>query len=150
MVLSQRCGSPCFLVGPCSFVQYSAGLSVPDGAARARRGTIAAGPFLNCTVDQLTDPDGTARIVVAGELDLAAVPTLRGVRDALRRQGRSTILDLRGLTFMDSSGLRVLIEAGTQHEAGWGVRLLLPEAGPVRRLIAIAGVEHALPPPPVS
>jgi anti-sigma B factor antagonist len=105
---------------------------------------------LDCTVDQLTDPDGTARIVVVGEFDLAAAPTLRGVRDALRREGRSTILDLRGLTFMDSSGLRVLIEAGRQCEAGWGVRLLLPDGGPVRRLIAIAGVEHALPPPPAS
>jgi anti-sigma B factor antagonist len=103
---------------------------------------------VHCTVEQLTDPDGTARVVVQGELDLAATPMLRDALDGLRREARSTVLDLRELTFMDSSGLRVLLEAGQHRAAGWGVSLLLPAGGPVRRLIAISGVEEALPPPP--
>jgi anti-sigma B factor antagonist len=103
---------------------------------------------VHCTVEQLTDPDGTARVVVQGELDLAAAPMLRDALDGLRRDARSTVLDLRGLTFMDSSGLRVLLEAGRHREAGWGVTLLLPAGGPVWRVIAISGVEEALPPPP--
>jgi anti-sigma B factor antagonist len=73
---------------------------------------------------------------------------LSGALGSLRRDGRSTILDLRALTFMDSSGLRVLLEAGRERETGWGVSLLLPPGGPVRRLIDISGVEDALPPPP--
>jgi anti-sigma B factor antagonist len=104
---------------------------------------------VHCTVEQLTDPDGTARLVVDGELDLAAVPALRGALTALRRDGRSTILDLRRVTFMDSSGLRVLIEAGSQRAAGWGVSLVLPDDGPVRRVIELSGVERALPPRPL-
>jgi anti-sigma B factor antagonist len=103
---------------------------------------------VHCTVEQLTDPDGTARVVVQGELDLAAAPTLRHALSSLRREARSTILDLREVTFMDSSGLRVLLEAGQHSAAGWGVSVLLPAGGPVCRLIAIAGVENALPPSP--
>ena len=86
---------------------------------------------MHCTVEQLTDPDGTARVVVQGELDLAAAPMLRDALDGLRREARSTVLDLRELTFMDSSGLRVLLEAGQHRAAGWGVSLLLPAGGPV-------------------
>ena len=103
---------------------------------------------MHCTVEQLTDPDGTARVVVHGELDLAATPMLRNALDRLRRDARSTVLDLRELTFMDSSGLRVLLEAGQHRDAGWGVTLLLPAGGPVCRLIAISGVADALPPTP--
>lgn len=106
------------------------------------------GAPVHCTVEQLTDPDGTARLVVQGELDLAAAPMLRTALEALRREARSAVLDLRELTFMDSSGLRVLLECGRHRAAGWGVSLLLPAGGAVRRLIAITGVEDALPPPP--
>jgi anti-sigma B factor antagonist len=103
---------------------------------------------VHCTVEQLTNPDGTARLVVDGELDLAGVPALSEALTALRREVRSTILDLRQVTFMDSSGLRVLIEAGRQRQAGWRVSLLLPDGGPVRRVIELSGVERAIPPPP--
>jgi anti-anti-sigma factor len=103
---------------------------------------------VHCTVEQLTDPDGTARVVVHGELDLAAAPMLRSALRPLRRDARSTILDLRELTFMDSSGLRVLLQAGRQRTTGWDVSLLLPPEGPVRRLIDVSGVQDALPPRP--
>jgi anti-sigma B factor antagonist len=103
---------------------------------------------VHCTVEQLTDPDGTARVVVYGELDLAAAPTLRSALRPLRRDARSTILDLREVTFMDSSGLRVLLQAGRHRTTGWGVSLLLPPGGPVRRLIDLSGVQDALPPRP--
>lgn len=99
-------------------------------------------------IEQLTAADGTARVLVRGELDLAAVPALRRALDALRRDGRSTIIDVTGVQFMDSSGLRVLVEAGAQREQGWGVTLMLPTDGPVRRLIDLTGVAPALPPAP--
>lgn len=53
-------------------------------------------------------PDGVV-IVAEGELDLVGAPTLS---EALAGSGNGrVILDLGGVGFMDSSGLRALIEA---------------------------------------
>src|SRR5882757_8598191 len=43
-----------------------------------------------------------------GELDLATVETLRAALDGIERAGR-LVLDLRGLSFIDSTGLRLLV-----------------------------------------
>jgi anti-anti-sigma factor len=102
----------------------------------------------HCAIEQLTAADGTARVLVRGELDLAAVPRLRQVLADLRHDGRSTIIDVTDVRFMDSSGLRVLVEAGAQRKEGWGVMLALPSTGPVHRLVDLTGVGPALPPAP--
>ena len=67
---------------------------------------------------------GVARITPAGELDASTVPTLDA---ALRLGGRLadlTVLDLRELEFIDSSGARLLARAA--RRARWsGGRLVL-------------------------
>ena len=54
------------------------------------------------------------RITLEGELDIATAPALesalRDSRTAMRRPERR-VVDLRGLTFMDSSGLRAILSA---------------------------------------
>jgi anti-sigma B factor antagonist len=53
--------------------------------------------------------DGTARVRPAGELDMATVPQLEaGLREANERGFRRLVVDLRGLEFMDSTGLTML------------------------------------------
>ena len=53
-----------------------------------------------------------AVVAVEGELDLFTAPHLREeVRDAIKKDGPTLVLDLSELSFMDSSGLSVLIEA---------------------------------------
>ena len=49
-------------------------------------------------------------MVPRGELDLATVPVLEA---ALVAQAGPVVLDLRGLTFVDATGLRLLIQAET-------------------------------------
>ena len=59
---------------------------------------------------------GTTVLRLAGELDMAASPTLREVLRDLQRTGAGEIvIDLRGLCFLDSMGLSALVEA---HRAG--------------------------------
>ena len=49
-------------------------------------------------------------VVVRGEVDLATAPNLEaGLRRALDGSPSSIVLDLAALTFIDSSGLRVLV-----------------------------------------
>jgi anti-sigma B factor antagonist len=52
----------------------------------------------------------TACIDVTGELDLATAPQLKTALDALASNDtRHVLIDLRGLQFIDSSGLRTLL-----------------------------------------
>ncbi len=50
------------------------------------------------------------RVVPSGELDLATVPVLEGTLHELRDSGFDhVVLDMRELTFIDSSGIRVVL-----------------------------------------
>jgi anti-anti-sigma factor len=56
-------------------------------------------------------------VSVRGEVDLATAPELEAsVRDAFAIRPEAVLLDLRALTFIDSSGLRVLVALA--NEAG--------------------------------
>jgi anti-sigma B factor antagonist len=89
---------------------------------------------------------GLARVLPAGELDMATVPLLDRQLGELRTAGVGcVVVDLRGLTFMDSTGLSVLLR-WARDAARDGFRFgLVREAGPVNRLFQLAGVEHRLP-----
>jgi anti-anti-sigma factor len=56
--------------------------------------------------------DGDVLVVVAGELDMATAPELGRTLDPLLDNGSAEIvLDFSRLTFLDSSGIAVLIDA---------------------------------------
>ena len=53
----------------------------------------------------------SVRVAPVGELDLATVDKLRAEVDRLRESGFTDItLDLRGVRFLDSTGLRLVLE----------------------------------------
>jgi anti-sigma B factor antagonist len=81
-------------------------------------------------------------IRVDGDVDLASAPALE---DALEKAGEDPVrVDLSGVTFMDSSGLRVLLAASKRaKERGHHLTLASP-AGPVRRLLEITGLDKEL------
>jgi anti-sigma B factor antagonist len=82
-----------------------------------------------------------------GELDLATTPELERLVLGRLEEGRPVVLDLRGLEFMDSSGVRVLVAANARSEAAGGpLRIVRPEPGsPVERILAVSGIDRALP-----
>src|SRR5205085_12392602 len=60
-------------------------------------------------------------VVPRGDLDLAATPELKeSLALALRSDASAVIVDLRGLDFLDSTGLKALVEA---HAGPEGHRL---------------------------
>jgi anti-sigma B factor antagonist len=88
--------------------------------------------------------DGEAVVVAPrGELDLATVGRLR---DELARPASAAllVLDLRGLSFMDSSGLALVVEQQRRAEAGGGDFRVVPGSGSVRRLFEVTGVARHL------
>jgi anti-anti-sigma factor len=82
---------------------------------------------------------------VDGELDPHTAPLLQHEVDALIASGAPTILlDLSQLSFVDSSGLRVLIRAHQDVTRGGG-RLALRNPSPTaRRLLDITGLTNLL------
>jgi anti-anti-sigma factor len=97
--------------------------------------TIGAQPLL-ISVESL--PSGRT-LIVRGEVDLATAAQLR---DAVLRHlsaARSLRLDLSGVTFMDSSGLHVLI-AGQRRATQLGNPLTIAQVSPaVERLLQVSG-----------
>ena len=84
------------------------------------------------------DPDGPGVLKVDGDIDMAAGPILRKALLEQEEQG-NVVLDLTGVSFIDSSGLRTLLDAARRAEER-GDSLTLRSAGPeVRRLLEITG-----------
>ncbi|MHC4549052.1 MAG: STAS domain-containing protein [Planctomycetota bacterium] len=69
--------------------------------------------------------DTTVVLTVAGSVDITSSPELRGeLKAALDRRAPRIIVDMQGVTFVDSSGLATLIEA-LQKVKDYEGRLLL-------------------------
>jgi len=81
-------------------------------------------------------------IALQGELDMAGAATLEAELERL--DSDALVLDLRGLTFMDSSGLRVLV-VNAQRAQERGRRFaLVPGAAPVMRVFEITRMRERL------
>jgi anti-sigma B factor antagonist len=98
-----------------------------------------------CRVDVV--PDGDERVILAavGEIDGASFGVLRDAIDDVRDSGfRHIVVDLRGLTRMDSTGLHLLWEEHVRvHESGESLSIV-DQPGPVRRLLKLSGLSARL------
>jgi anti-sigma B factor antagonist len=92
-----------------------------------------------------TERDGTLEVRLVGELDLAAFDTVDEHLEQAQLNGQPDVtLDLRGLTFMDSSGIRAILRALGRAEASNGRLRLIPGPPHVQRVFEISGVEDRL------
>jgi anti-sigma B factor antagonist len=90
--------------------------------------------------------NGDTSVVIAhGELDFATRDELVELLRSIEEIGTSGIvLDLRGLTFIDSAGLHVLIAAHKRALAGgWSFRLMCGP-GAVWRTLSLSGLTEEL------
>jgi anti-sigma B factor antagonist len=93
-------------------------------------------------------PRGETVVRLHGELDIATAGDLERALRRAREPGAQVVLDLTGLRFMDSTGLRVLLRARAEAKAGrWDLYLRnVPDN--VKRLFSLSGVEDSVPPEP--
>lgn len=89
------------------------------------------------------DRDGCRVICVSGEVDLTTVHLLSTELDALDEANRFVVLDLRNVTFIDSTGLHAILVA--RVAARKSARVLVIDPSPAfSRLVTAAGVEAEL------
>src|SRR4051794_18281000 len=94
------------------------------------------------TINNTMCPNGTVRVSLEGELDVASAPELLDALDELRSKDAWFELDLRKLEFMDSTGLRAVIRVSKQvSDAGRTMRVI---RGPdlVQRVFEITGADE--------
>lgn len=96
----------------------------------------------------ITHDDGrclTLRLV--GELDHAAAQTVMpGIEDAVEEYlPRRCVVDLTGVSFMDSSGIAVILKTDRLLRQTGGVLALSGVPGQVRRVLDVAGLTKIVP-----
>jgi anti-anti-sigma factor len=94
----------------------------------------------------VVDEPGRVRIAPVGELDLVTVePLVQTIRE-LRRSGvEHLILDLRCVSFIDSSGVRLAFDLHAEA-ADAGLRFdLVPGPRNVQRIFELTGTHDQLP-----
>src|SRR5690242_16572381 len=97
-----------------------------------------SGPPSRWKVTEVADLRGDRLIIVHGELDIATAPRLAALT-RLRQRHHPVVLDLSEVAFMDSSGLKVLVEASERSRRdGWSFRIRRPSAR-VARVAMLAG-----------
>ena len=98
---------------------------------------------LRCEVSR---EDGAATVRAVGALDIATVPVLDDQLAELRDAGfRRLIVDLRGLYFMDSSGLRCILKYDSlARNDGFSIELIQGSRA-VRRVFELTGTTAHLP-----
>src|ERR1700761_2483013 len=81
---------------------------------------------------------------LAGELDMANAPLLaRAIEAPELNDTETVVLDLQGLTFLDSTGLRIILSAREQCWRRGQEFAVTPGSQQVQRLLSITGVgEH--------
>ena len=83
---------------------------------------------------------------LSGELDLAtAADVQRELEHVEATDAESIVLDLSELTFMDSTGVRLLVTAHARARADSNRLTLLRGGRAVQRILQLSGVEALLP-----
>lgn len=107
---------------------------MPENSNRRTQSSRGVAPF---RVRSSHDA-GTRLISLFGELDLATAPTLAvELEDARAAHATVIVLDMRELEFIDSTGLRLILQA---HRRGPGQLLLLGCRERVLRAFALCGL----------
>jgi anti-anti-sigma factor len=89
----------------------------------------------------------TVSLTITGELDLSTVPVLARHLDARLAESPCTLtLDMSDLTFMDSSGLRQLIELDERAKRdSWTLTLIPSRHESATTVLRLTGADAALP-----
>jgi anti-anti-sigma factor len=97
---------------------------------------MATPDLLRVTAEPLED---ACLIRAAGEIDLGTVDALRRELDVARMEAVTVVLDLSDVTFIDSTGLHLLLKAShSSAVSDWGFFVVRPSEA-VHRLIQLSG-----------
>jgi anti-sigma B factor antagonist len=80
-----------------------------------------------------------------GELDLAAVDVLEAALSPVETEFGKVVIDLRGVEFLDSTGLRVILSADARARSDGFDLKVINGTEQVRQLLTLTGMDKHLP-----
>jgi anti-anti-sigma factor len=89
--------------------------------------------------------DHKVRVLVRGEVDIESGPRLaEEVVAAEAESPRTLVIDLRDVTFFDSTGLKIVLDAEVRARGAGRTLIVLPGDGEPRRIFELAEVADRL------
>lgn len=89
--------------------------------------------------------DGATYLTVGGELDIHTAPKLEQALAEEAAKGGTLILDMEALTFVDSTGIRLLLLSWQESQRDGFVLRLTRGSDPVMRALELVGLLDELP-----
>lgn len=86
---------------------------------------------------------GFSVLQVSGEIDVFSAPDFKASVEKALKQGQTIAIDLQNVTYMDSTGLSVLIFALKRTKSKEGECYLVSPHPNIRKLLKITGLEKA-------
>ncbi len=94
----------------------------------------------------LHDEGGISVVSAAGDVDVTTAPRLRDALDRVLATGQSrVVIDLRGVPFMDSTGLGVLVGRLKVVRARRGSMRIVATSSRMLRVLSITGLDTVFP-----
>jgi anti-sigma B factor antagonist len=88
--------------------------------------------------------DGTTRVSLAGELDIASTEGLDQELETLENDASVIVLDLREVEFIDSTGVRTLIAADERARSNGRRLVIVRGSNAVDRLLSVTQLDRRL------
>jgi anti-sigma B factor antagonist len=89
----------------------------------------------------LSQVNGSAFLIVEGEIDAESVVEFRAVLDSLRPDN-TVVVDMAGVRFMDSTGINALVDRTLRIEGTGGSLHITNPSRSVQRIVEITGLAH--------
>ena len=86
-------------------------------------------------------------VTLSGELDVVCADVFRRkFMDVAEDEPQRVVIDLRGLTFLDSTGLALLLRVNEMsHDLGFGLTMVSSDGDAVNKIFRMTGTNAVLP-----
>jgi anti-sigma B factor antagonist len=117
----------------------------PGGSGEPEASGGGNGQLLAVRIE--TGDDGVSVVSLAGELDLSTIPRIEAPLLRELRGNPAVVLDLTALSFIDSSGIGLLIKAfrNGENPGGGQLHTVIARDSQIERVFRLAGIDRALP-----
>jgi anti-sigma B factor antagonist len=88
--------------------------------------------------------DGGVRVILSGDLDLSTAKQAEQAIEEAERGAKLIVIDLRRLSFMDSTGLRVIVSADKRAKRSGRRAVIVQGPSAVRRVFEITRLGERL------
>ena len=109
----------------------------------SKRDVVTALDEPRFSLDSLVPADGSAVVTVAGELDMFRAPAFQAMlRRCIEQGARHVVVDLDEVTFIDSTGISVIVGAVARLRTAEGSLTIVYSSANVGRVFEIAAIDR--------